>query len=472
MSQALYRKYRSKSLSEIVGQDHVTNTLSQSLKQGKLTHAYLLTGPRGVGKTSIARILAHEITKLPYDGTNHLDIIEIDAASNNGVDDIRDLREKVALAPIQSAKKIYIIDEVHMLSKPAFNALLKTLEEPPSHVIFILATTEVHKLPDTILSRTQRFHFRAIDTISMVSHLEEIAKKEKISIEKNALTLIAERAQGSFRDAISLLDQLQNSSGDKITVDDITRTLGLASHDTIETLTSALLTHSPDLIVESLQHAQEQGVSAVVLADQLIRRLRTEVLHTPKLITAIERLIEVGRSFDPQLKLFAILVDEAQPKIKAPKSMPLAAPQPTLVVPAPAPPPKKKASTKAPSQKMEHTPHKEPHTAPEQNSTAPKDIDWSAVLDYIRTHHVVIYGVLQKADVTYQQGELALHFSFALHKKKIDDTKYRQMLTASLVELYGACPTIITTSGKRAPKDSAARDVAAIMGGGEEVKLP
>jgi DNA polymerase-3 subunit gamma/tau len=155
MGQALYRKYRSKTLSEVIGQEHITATLANALKTGKISHAYLFTGPRGVGKTSIARILAHEINQLPYtDDSMHLDIIEIDAASNRRIDEIRDLRDKVNIAPTSAKFKVYIIDEVHMLTKEAFNALLKTLEEPPKHVVFILATTEIHKLPETIISRT------------------------------------------------------------------------------------------------------------------------------------------------------------------------------------------------------------------------------------------------------------------------------------------------------------------------------
>jgi DNA polymerase III subunit gamma/tau len=164
LGQALYRKYRSKSLSEIVGQKHITDTLSNAIKSGRISHAYLFTGPKGVGKTSIARILAHEVNGLAYaDESIHLDIIEIDAASNRRIDEIRDLRDKVHIAPTSAKYKVYIIDEVHMLTKEAFNALLKTLEEPPAHVIFILATTEAHKLPDTIVSRTQRFTFKAIE---------------------------------------------------------------------------------------------------------------------------------------------------------------------------------------------------------------------------------------------------------------------------------------------------------------------
>src|SRR3954469_978365 len=164
MEQALYRKYRPRGFDDAVGQPHITTTLARAIKAGKLSHAYLFTGPRGVGKTSIARILAHEINELPYtDESIHLDIIEIDAASNRRIDEIRDLRDKVHIAPTSAKYKVYIIDEVHMLTKEAFNALLKTLEEPPEHVIFILATTEVHKLPETIISRTQRFSFKPAD---------------------------------------------------------------------------------------------------------------------------------------------------------------------------------------------------------------------------------------------------------------------------------------------------------------------
>ena len=163
MGQALYRKYRSRNLSEIVGQEHITTTLSNALKTGQISHAYLFTGPRGVGKTSVARILAHEINGLEYSEDDiHLDIIEIDAASNRKIDEIRQLRDRVNLAPASAKYKVYIIDEVHMLTREAFNALLKTLEEPPEHVIFILATTEAYKVPETIINRTQQFNFRPI----------------------------------------------------------------------------------------------------------------------------------------------------------------------------------------------------------------------------------------------------------------------------------------------------------------------
>ena len=263
MSQALYRKYRSKKLSEIVGQAHITRLLERALKRGAVAHAYLLTGPRGVGKTSIARILAHEINNLPYtDESTHLDIIEIDAASNNSVEDIRDLRDKVQIAPVSAPKKVYIIDEVHMLSKSAFNALLKTLEEPPEHVVFILATTDADKLPATILSRVQRFNFRLIGEADVVAHLRAIAEAERIAIDDDALRLIAEQGQGSFRDSISLLDQLQHVADGAITAQLIEESLGLASAQDVDALLAAAAAGDIAAIVQQLGTMEHNGVPA------------------------------------------------------------------------------------------------------------------------------------------------------------------------------------------------------------------
>ena len=253
MGIALYRKYRSKKLSEIIGQEHITTTLTNALKSGQLSHAYLFTGPRGVGKTSVARILAHEVNGLPYsDDDNHLDIIEIDAASNRRIDEIRQLREKINLAPTSAKYKVYIIDEVHMLTREAFNALLKTLEEPPAHVIFILATTEAYKVPETIVSRTQQFNFKPISASQMAAQLKQIAKTEKIEIDDAAIKIIAEYGEGSFRDSLSLLDQA-SSIGKKITEPELDKILGMAPAERINAIIQAIEKASAKSLLEILE---------------------------------------------------------------------------------------------------------------------------------------------------------------------------------------------------------------------------
>ena len=222
MYQVLYRKYRPKVFSDVVGQSHITSTLKNEVETGKLSHAYLFTGSRGTGKTTCAKILAKAVNCLnPINGNPCceceickgiesgaiLDVVEIDAASNNGVDNIRDIRDESAFAPASCKYRVYIIDEVHMLSIGAFNALLKTLEEPPAHVKFILATTEVHKIPATILSRCQRFDFKRVDSESMVSRMRFIANEEGFTLDEEAALLIAKIADGGMRDALSVLDQ-------------------------------------------------------------------------------------------------------------------------------------------------------------------------------------------------------------------------------------------------------------------------
>ncbi len=239
---SLYRKWRPQSFKEIVGQDHVAKTLSNAIKNKRIAHAYLFSGPRGTGKTSMAKILAKAINcddgplvdpcqkcnncLTITDGTS-LDVLEIDAASNRGIDEIRDLREKAKFVPTGASKKVYIIDEVHMLTQEAFNALLKLLEEPPSHVIFVLATTEPSKIIPTIISRCQRFDFRRIKFQDLIKHLEKVAIKEKIDYEHASIEMIAKQAQGGLRDALGLLDQLSSYAEEKIQKSDVIDLLGL-----------------------------------------------------------------------------------------------------------------------------------------------------------------------------------------------------------------------------------------------------
>ena len=491
MGRALYRKYRSRSLSEIVGQQHVTSILQRSLQQGRIAHAYLLTGPRGVGKTSIARILAHEINQLAYssDDSQHLDIIEIDAASNNGVDDIRDLRNKVQVAPVSSSKKIYIIDEVHMLSKAAFNALLKTLEEPPEHVIFILATTDVDKLPATIISRTQRFSLRAMAKADGAKHLKMIAQKEGIAISDDALEMLAERGDGSFRNSVSLLDQLASLADENtgITPELIETTLGLAPTTSVSSLLSAVKARDAAAIITLLDEFEQSGVQATVLTGQLISAVQQQLAQQPSLVGLLDALLEVNKSSHPSLKLLTVLVSQASPK---PKTAALAAPAPTISAPvealvqpkpqitpsqAAAPsaplPPKQTPVQKAPATTTkEPAPQEPPKKLPTPTGDAPA-VDWPALVEHIRAHHIALYSVLSKCTPQQNGDLLVIYTGSAFYKKKLDDAKYRTQLMESLEALGNNGLTVETVPTPPPPKDSTAAAVAALMGGGEEVAV-
>jgi len=297
MSQALYRKWRPQQWDQVVGQEHVVQTLRNALASGRIAHAYLFAGPRGTGKTTTARLLAKaanclapELADRPCDQCKHclalnqgrfLDLIEIDAASNTSVEDVRSLRDKINFSPNLGHYKVYIIDEVHMLSPAAFNALLKTLEEPPAHAIFVLATTEVHKIPATVLSRCQRHEFRRIPVNVMVRLLREVADTEGVQVQAEALTLIARQATGSLRDAISLLDQLA-SSGEMITPDLAHRVLGTAASQSVLDLVDALLAKDSAAGLNLIHTALDAGSDPRQFARQLVEYLRTVLLALMK----------------------------------------------------------------------------------------------------------------------------------------------------------------------------------------------
>lgn len=476
MSHALYRTYRSRGFDEVVGQRHVTDLLAAAVKNGTISHAYLFTGPRGTGKTSVARILAHQINDLPYsDDSTHLDIIEIDAASNRRIDDIRDLREKVHIAPSSAKYKVYIIDEVHMLTGESFNALLKTLEEPPEHAVFILATTELHKVPATIVSRTQRFHFRPGSLTDVAAHLRMIADKESIDITDEALMLIAEHSEGGFRDSVSLLDQVSSLDQGKITAEIIEQLLGLAPRTTIENIVDSLADGDRANATTQLQQLLESGVSPQVITQQLAKTLSTRAAENPSLYSILYELVEIPKSYAPHLKLLALLGKPSENTVAhvtapiAPKrsieSRIVNEPQPS--VPA----------IKTPKEETTKT-HKdtpaEPNTQSPEPVAAPTDlkgpIEWGKILDEVRKRTPALHSILKRAEVTILPESITLQFGFMLHRKKMQDEKNRHELAMIVSNLYGACPPIIVTEAG-ANLDATSQSVADIMGGGEPVKI-
>lgn len=307
---ALYRKWRPQDFSDLIGQEHISETLSNAISTGKVAHAYLFSGPRGTGKTSTAKILAkalnceHGPTPTPCnqcvccqkinDGS-FMDVFEIDAASNRGIDEIRDLRETVKFAPVDGKYKVYIIDEVHMLTTEAFNALLKTLEEPPSHVVFILATTEVHKVPITIQSRCQRYDFKRITKDDILKRLVMITDEMGLNADKDALSIIAIQADGGMRDALSLLDQCLAFTKDELTVTQVRKVLGLVGHDWVWQITDALAKKDSQTILTILDEVIAQGKEIKQLLNELVLHFRSIMLYK-----ASNKLLNLNMYFEDE----------------------------------------------------------------------------------------------------------------------------------------------------------------------------
>ncbi|EKD56175.1 MAG: hypothetical protein ACD_58C00282G0001 [uncultured bacterium] len=337
---SLYRKHRPQKFADIVGQEHIKKVLTNSIAQGKIGHAYLFSGPRGTGKTTMARLLAKAlncktnlkseienrksdeyepcnecISCVEITGDRSMDVIEIDAASNRGIDEIRELRDKVRYAPSNSAYKIYIIDEVHMLTKEAFNALLKTLEEPPAHAVFIMATTELHKIPDTILSRTQQFDFKRASFKELIDNLLTIAQKEKFKINPDAVELIARAGDGSFRDSLSILDQIASLNEKEIQLGHVKEILGLVPQNLLDEFIVMLEKNDVSGAIDLIDQIYSEGYDLAQFNQTVIEALRDKMVKNSdyNLLKIIKKFIEAGQDMKyaqiPQIPMELAVVE-------------------------------------------------------------------------------------------------------------------------------------------------------------------
>jgi DNA polymerase-3 subunit gamma/tau len=492
MSQALYRTWRPALWDEVVGQDHIVQTLKNAIATDRVGHAYLFAGPKGTGKTTSARLLAKGVNcledSLEKRPCNHcanclavndgrfLDLIEIDAASNTSVDDVRELRDKINFAPSQGRFKVYIIDEVHMLSTSAFNALLKTLEEPPSHVIFILCTTEIHKIPATVLSRCQRHEFRRIPVPVIVQKLKELCKQEKIKIDDDALSLIARQATGSMRDAISLVDQLSSISK-KITLPIAQDVLGTATNQSVIDLVEASLAGSSGKGLEIIHQALDSGADPRQYARQVVDYLRDLLVikmeagkqleltpevravmedHTARfemnrLVSMIQAFtnaaIEMKANWHPGLGLELAYAEALTPAVFIQAQ---ATPQPEPQQSQSKPAPKAKES----SNPVEAAPKPVEVDRPTPIS-GPLTLDlvqehWEALKRAVKSRNTVTSALLNSSRLIDVDGNtVVINFSSDLLRVKMADEQNSRMVSTVMSKYFGQDVRLICTTGER-----------------------
>ncbi len=488
MYQALYRKWRPRTFDDVVGQEAVCQTLKNQVLSGQLSHAYLFTGSRGTGKTSMAKILAKAANCLsPREGNpcgecaicrgvddgSLFDILEIDAASNNGVDNIRDLREEATMLPAQARYRVYIIDEVHMLSTGAFNALLKIMEEPPAHILFILATTEVHKVPATILSRCQRFDFKRIDSAKIAAHLVRVAQAEGIALEEDAALTIARLADGGMRDALSMLD-LCSSFGEKIDAATAAKALGVTSNERLFAISAGILSGDTGAVLQAADELAAQSVSAERLCEQLIGHFRNllvartvpkpeklilclpeerqqyieqaERFTAPELIRVLEvlqdGLITLGRVSQKKPQLEITLLRAAAPEL-AKGSQDLAARLDALeqrlaagALPA-ASPPRAKPAAPRPAPKAPEPAAAEPAEPPQEQ--AQPLLVWQDIMERLKTANPALFGALCGSSAYLSGSRILIDSENSLFFKMMRENDFtRRSLKQAILEVTGA----------------------------------
>ncbi|MDH7487289.1 MAG: DNA polymerase III subunit gamma/tau [Anaerolineae bacterium] len=480
-AQALYRQWRPQTYDEISAQEHVTRTLRNALREGRIAHAYLFAGPRGTGKTSMARILAKAVNCLSQEDERPcnrcaicqainegrlLDLIEIDAASNRGIDEVRDLREKVGFVPNEARYKVYILDEAHMLTEPAFNALLKTLEEPPSHVIFVLVTTEAHKIPLTIRSRCQRFDFRRIPQAEIVARLQRIVNEEGLAAEPAALEEIARSATGSLRDAISLLDQLRSYGQEKITLAQVRIVQGSLGSQAVQELVGHLASRDVPAGLAAINRLLAQGVEVRQLLNEVLEYLRQLLLvkvgaggvslDLPSETLAAMTLHAADFTREELLRAIRLFNQAAQElKGGTPSQLPLE----LAFIEAAAREATAQQSTAAQERTREGTnatlpPASEPtqppsSPAPQTNtgglssepSAALAELQrrWKEVLASVRQHSLKTEAALRSScqPLAIEKGVLTIAFRHEFHKSMIEDPQHRPAVEQAISAVLG-----------------------------------
>lgn len=459
MAQVLYRKYRPRKFSDVIGQQHVVTTLLNAIKAENVAHAYLFAGPRGTGKTTIARLIAKAVncekTKgaepcgncdscKSFEEGKALDLIEIDAASNRGIDEVRELREKIRFAPSKLKFKVYIVDEVHMLTKEAFNALLKTLEEPPEHAIFILATTEIHKLPATVISRCQRFDLKKLSPDELLDGLDKIAKSEKIETEKGVLEFIAREADGGARDAISLLGQASAFAKKEITMEDVRGIVGMADFNLISGFAKLLGDRDIKGALVQIQKLTDRGLNPEQFMRGLIQFFRQSLVGSFKTSDVIskdekEKISEVRKKLTvPEIRRVIQRLQEALREQKDAVHVQL--PLELAVVDICAP---KEEMTSKPSEKIKKTfkPKKEEKTLEEEGQSPQGGLNlindkWGEVIQYIQKKNYALGSFLKMGKLSCKEsGCVLIGFPYKFHKEQIDNEKNRSLIEKSIKKI-------------------------------------